>query len=378
MAKSSLTKIMYIAGFMGAVTVVTMVLAVLSYQKAKDADNKLGALIFPTELVGDTSDGEFNVTTIASFDFTGVANASKSIPSNFTAFSLGSYTANDTIAFQSDGYLRLNSSAFTVTITPNSAVSSIEHEKAVYLFNTAINIPSGGSVTCSSSLRISTLGLALQPFSTAVGDSASDYRLASGVLTTGDDSTSLSAKFLVTATKIYTYYGRSTLSRTASSNYAAFSFVKFAAPTSANTFHDYSIKWDKKDSSITWILDGKTVRRITDTGRLISRDFMAADRGGVEEGIFPQSVKCGFGMETFLDHYPPCVETVPTADSGLTCIRVSAEQTGLVLLDTGVYLHPHVFNGTAAFVNTNANATYRDFGQGGILDVKDFLIQDAI
>lgn len=266
-----------------------------------------------------------------------------------------------------DGRLVINSYPFNNTL-PNL----VDHFKFFLAANQPFTIPAYGEFSYSATINMAAIGVENQPFGAQVQDTQSDFRLASAGMNVIDERTGLAFEFFVTNTKIYAIYERLEFARYNLGPYYAFTFAIPVANTTANAINRLSINLNGAEKTARWIINGVEVYKVCTTGSLISRSLMVNDYGGVEEQVFPTSVRVAFGTFSFLEAYSPCNVMVPAAGSTFVC-QYPANESGLVSLNSpGTQFYPRSGPPTpATFVENGTNPAYRLFGQGVIMGISD-------
>lgn len=244
-------------------------------------------------------------------------------------FAAGPFVGNDGLETTSNQGLRVVSPgvnpitglpAFTSTLgqegspdNPFSLPGGIDHVKwLVYANNTATSGYPGFDCIPGQELQFDawvsgrSYGNEFHPFGIAVADPDDDIRLANPAVPTIDFENFLVADFFLTNKRIYALYERLPFNRTATNNYAAFTYAIPVAERLPHQQHKLTIGYDKSRNLIRWYVGGKEVFRVTRPGyRLASNEHLVIDHGGVEEDVVSRQRNIGFGTFTLLDAASP-------------------------------------------------------------------------
>ena len=240
-------------------------------------------------------------------------------------FSAGPFVGNDGVATTSNKGLRVAPSAtnpstgmpaFSLTLgqegsadNPFGLPAGIDHVKWLVYANaiSTMGYPGfdalpGRELTFDSWVSAQSYGNEQHPFGSAVADPDDDIRLAASAMPTIDFETYLVSDFFMTNKRIYAVYERLPFGRTATDNYAAFTYAIPVADRKPGQQHHLTIGYDRSANVIRWLVNDVEVFRVTRPGyRLPSRQYMILDHGGVERDVVCNQRDFGFGMFTLLD-----------------------------------------------------------------------------
>ena len=240
-------------------------------------------------------------------------------------FAAGPFVGNDGVATTSNKGLRVappatNPStgmpAFSLTLgqegapdNPFGLPGGIDHVKWLVYANaiSTMGYPGfdavpGRELTFDSWVTGQSYGNELHPFGSAVADPDDDIRLAASAMPTIDFETYLVSDFFLTNKRIYAVYERLPFGRTATNNYAAFTYAIPVADRKPGQQHHLTIGYDRSANVIRWLVNDVEVFRVTRPGyRLPSRQYMILDHGGVEQDVVCNQRDFGFGTFTLLD-----------------------------------------------------------------------------
>ncbi|TCV92377.1 hypothetical protein EC912_10784 [Luteibacter rhizovicinus] len=291
-------------------------------------------------------------------------------------FTAGSYVGDDGIVSTGPHGLRVVSTglspysgepAFTRTIGQEhengGLPGALDHVKWLAFMNhtASTGLPGfdavpGQTLSCAAIMGGQTFGTKHHPFGNNVIDADDDLRLASVAQTVLDFESFIVFDFFITNKHIYAYYERLPFGRTAMHNYAAFAFAIPVADYRPGDVHRLRIAYDRSARLTRWLVDEREVYRVDRIGRLIDRDYMTIDLGGIEEDVAPRQLDCGMGTFTLLDGHLP-------------------SDRGLVRLSEAPYFNPEF--GAPVPENFADNLSLyvdRIFGQGAELKVKRYSV----
>jgi Family of unknown function (DUF6081) len=129
----------------------------------------------------------------------------------------------------------------------------------------------GQELTCETWISGRTFGTAAHPFGTAIFRANDDLRLASVAMNTIDFETFMVFDFFLTNEGIYALYERLPFGRTASDNYAAFTYQVRVASRSPGDSHHLRISHDRTAGTVRWSIGGTKVFRVSRLGRRLDR-----------------------------------------------------------------------------------------------------------
>ncbi|WP_234347229.1 DUF6081 family protein [Streptomyces specialis] len=165
------------------------------------------------------------------------------------------------------------------------------------------DIPDTGSISCRHRLSGQTFGTEDHPFGDAVTDPASDLRLASVGMVSGDVQSNAIADFWITDSTIYAMYERLP---TPGATYASYTYAVPVASRTPDRAHDLEIRYDQGGRRVTWIVDGRQKLQTDRIGtRAFDRRHLMIDHGGTEERLTLNQVTCGLALATILDGARP-------------------------------------------------------------------------
>jgi hypothetical protein len=241
-------------------------------------------------------------------------------------FSAGVYVGDDGVATTGRDGLRVvptgthpatGEPAFTRTISQESdngfgLPGGLDHVKWLVYMNHAassgfpgFDAEPGRELSCSATISGRTYGTQGHPFGAGVANANDDPRLAAAALSTIDYETSMVFDFVLTNERIYASYQRLPFARTATNNYAAFSFMVPVGNRTPADRHRLRIAYDRAAGTVRWLVNGREVHRVSRIGLRLDRAYMTLDHGGVEARVAPRQLDCGMGMLTLLDAYRP-------------------------------------------------------------------------
>jgi hypothetical protein len=261
--------------------------------------------------------------------------------------------------------------AFTKTVEPehiSGLPGGLDHVKWLVYMNhlSSRNVPGfdaqwNHELSCSTSMNGATYGTEYHPFGGNVSNSQKDVRLATYAMNTIDFESYMVFDFMFTNEMVYAIYERLPFGRTASNNYAAFTYAIPVKARSPWTNHHLSISYDQRGGVVRWVIDGVEVFSVSSIGyRLPHPEWMIIDHGGTEQWVTMNQLACGMGMFTMLD-------------------GTSSWGSGLVRLSTApnFYYHPHVNSWGQWFVDENSSYSSRIFGQGAYFQVGTYSVQST-
>lgn len=214
----------------------------------------------------------------------------------------------------------------------------------------------GQTLSCDVVMGGHTLGTQFHPFGSHVIDANDDLRLAALAQVTIDFESYMVFDFFITNQHIYAYYERLPFGRTATHNYAAFSFAIPVASYRPGDVHHLRIAYNRAAGVTRWLIDGLEVYRVDRIGRLIDRAHMTIDLGGTEEDVAPRQLDCGMGTFTLLDGHRP-------------------SDIGLVRLSESPYFNPALGEPVPENFTDNLSLyANRLFGQGATLNVHRYVV----
>ena len=293
-------------------------------------------------------------------------------------FSAGPYVGDDGVVTTGRRGLRVVSSgtnqrtgepAFVRTIGQEhengGLPGSLDHVKWLVYMNhqSSAGFPGfdavrGQELSCETWAGGRTFGTRFHPFGEAVIDPEDDLRLASVAQNLIDFETFMVFDFFMTNQRIYAFYERLPFGRSATDNYAAFSYMVPVAENRPGQLRHLRIAYDRARGTVRWLLDEREVFRVDRIGHRIDREFMTLDHGGDEEVVSPRQLDCGMGQFSLLDAHLP---------SGTGLVRLSDAP--------GFYFDPEV--GPPAperFVDDRSLLSNRLFGQGAELLVRRYVV----
>ena len=244
-------------------------------------------------------------------------------------FGAGPFVGNDGVATTSNKGLRvappaINPStgmpAFSLTLGQEGAADNpfglpagIDHVKWLVYANaiSTMGYPGfdavpGRELTFDAWVSGQSYGNEQHPFGSAVADPDDDIRLAASAMPTIDFETFLVSDFFLTNKRIYAVYERLPFGRTATDNYAAFTYAVPVADRKPNQQHHLTIGYDRSANVMRWLVNDVEVFRVTRPGfRLPSQQYLILDHGGVERDVVCKQRNFGFGLFTLLDAGSP-------------------------------------------------------------------------
>lgn len=203
-----------------------------------------------------------------------------------------------------------------------------------------------------------TFGTGGHPFGGAVANAQDDTRLAAVAMNAVDFESFMVFDFLLTNERVYALYERLPFGRSEANNYASFTFQIPVAARAPGDDHNLKVAYDRTAGTVRWLIGEEEVFRVDQIGRLIDRQYMLLDRGGVEEVVSPRQLNCGMGTFTLIDGHGPT-------------------DTGLVKLSNApdYYFSPPIgAPSPEAFVDGASLAESRLFGQGAELRLRQFVV----
>lgn len=200
-------------------------------------------------------------------------------------------------------------------------------------------------------------GAACHPFGAAVRDPDTDPRLAAGAFIAIDPETGVVCDFTLTNGRVYALYER--LPRQGSAR-SAFTYVVPVADRVPDQKHELAISYCRGSATVTWWLDGVRVLQVDELGRrVLDREFLAIDHGGVDEDVAPQQFTFGLAMFTLLE-------------------AAGSDGRGLVRLAPEPDAYAPVRDGTSpSFVDESGAVESRVWGQGLRMHVRRFEVSTA-
>jgi uncharacterized protein DUF6081 len=240
-------------------------------------------------------------------------------------FGAGPFVGNDGVATTSNKGLRVappatnpatGLPAFSLTLgqegasdNPFGLPGGIDHVKWLVYANAissagypGFDAVPGRELTFDSWVNGQSYGNEQHPFGSAVADPDDDIRLAASAMPTIDFETYLVSDFFLTNKRIYAVYERLPFGRTATDNYAAFTYAIPVADRKPGQQHHLTIGYDRSANVIRWLVNDVEVFRVTRPGfRLPSRQYMILDHGGEERDVACRQRDLGLGMFTLLD-----------------------------------------------------------------------------
>lgn len=149
------------------------------------------------------------------------------------------------------------------------------------------------------------------------GIDRNDIRLGAGSLVTLETNVLLTADFFISNNAIYTLYER--LPNGLPPAYSSFTSLKYICERKTNQIDKLAVKWDKFNSTIEWLIDGKIVARVDNpglipnytysNGKIYNTDFFptyVTPYGSVPDkntdSIIINSIVTGPGMFTLMDN----------------------------------------------------------------------------
>ncbi|EGG21583.1 hypothetical protein DFA_01469 [Cavenderia fasciculata] len=362
------------------VFLISLLVALYTFNK----DLKLHFISLSNSTINTSSSSSSSSMSIKqSYDFTKLdAQEHIEIPEQWYYFGFGDFVGNQGIQSivkeGGSGFLRIDSNPFTLTHP-----SVLDHVKWLALTKESVAVPENGSLTCSFKVRANTLGADRHPFGDAIRDAKNDPRLAMGVVNSLDFETMLVADFAMAGNSLYAIYERLPFAK---GDYASFTYmIPIATDIDPAAFLDLAITWDHPTKTVRWIVGGKVVYQVDRIGYQISREYVAVDRGGVEELAFPRSISCGFGTFSLLDSAETChIDSTSSSMSsslGKRCHRSKQTDTSLVRLDQNKESsRPYVRarhsddSNQQPFVDEQSLESSRLFNQGAIIDIQSIII----
>lgn len=256
--------------------------------------------------------------------------------------------------------------AFDITLAPESRNGGIpganDHAKwlAYMTGQSTTGFPGfdarrGAALSGTARLTGRTFGTELHPFGTAVDDPDLDLRLAAFGMTTIDVESWMVFDFLLTKRRIYVIYERLPFGRTRENEYAAFTYAVPVGTRHEHDVHQATVSYDRAAGTVTWLLDGVEVCRVTRIGRrLDTREHLLIDLGGVEQSVEPRQLAFGMGLFTLLDG---------ALGTGPGLVRLS---------DTVSYYSPATAACPLQFVDEHSLPQSRLFGQGAEISIVSY------
>jgi hypothetical protein len=218
-------------------------------------------------------------------------------------------------------------------------------------------------LSCSTSMNGATYGTEHHPFGGYVANHQSDVRLATYAMNTIDFQSYMVFDFMFTNEMVYAIYERLPFGRTASNNYAAFTYAIPVKARSAWTNHNLSISYDQRGGVVRWIIDGVEVFSVSSIGyRLPQTEWMIIDHGGTEQWVTMNQLACGMGMFTMLDG-------VSDGGWGGGLVRLSSVPN--------FYYVPYMSSWEQWFFDYNSSDSSRIFGQGAFFQVGTYSVQST-
>jgi hypothetical protein len=244
-------------------------------------------------------------------------------------FGIGPYIGNDGVATTSNKGLRVappgvnpitGLPAFSLTLGQEGAADNpfglpggVDHVKWLVYANAiastgfpGFDVHPGRELTFDAWISGQSYGNEQHPFGSAVVDPDDDIRLAASAMPTIDFETFLVADFFFTNKRIYAVYERLPFARTATDNYAAFTYVIPVGTRVPGQQHHVTIGYDRSANVLRWLVNDVEVFRVTRPGyRLPSREYMVLDHGGEDRDVVCRQRDLGLGMFTLLDAAGP-------------------------------------------------------------------------
>jgi len=185
-----------------------------------------------------------------------------------------------------------------------------------------------------------------------VSNSQTDPRLASFAMNTIDHESYMVFDFMFTNEKIYAIYERLPFGRSATNNYAAFTYAIPVGTRTRNGSHQVSITYNRSSGTVSWKLNGTEVYSVNTIGRRLPRQYMVIDHGGTEQWVDMRQLNCGMGMFTLLD---------ASMSGGAGLVRLSS--------NSNFYYLPSVGTSALSFVDEASQQSSRLFKQGAAFTV---------
>ena len=291
-------------------------------------------------------------------------------------FGAGTFTGNNGLVSTSASGLSVRAPgthpttgqpAFTLGVAPEAASGlpgALDHVKWLAYMNTTsswgypgFNVATTEKLTCSTTMSGRTYGTEFHPFGTAVSNTQADPRLASFAMNTIDFESYMVFDFMFTNEKVYVIYERLPFGRTATNNYAAFTYAIPVASRTPTSSHQMSIVYNRATGTVNWRLDGTAVYSVNTIGMRLPRQYMVIDHGGVEQPVDMRQLNCGMGMFTLLD---------ASMSGGAGLARLSST--------AGFYFLPTAGTSALPFVDDLSQPGSRLFGQGASFTVGSYSV----
>ncbi|HYH95012.1 DUF6081 family protein [Hyalangium sp.] len=296
----------------------------------------------------------------------------------------GPYTTNDGNTTILSNGLRVvakgtnpetNRPAFSLTLDQekdNGGVpSTFDHVKFLAYMNSmstagfpGFDTVEGKEFACVARMTGQTFGTRAHPFGVRVDNANADLRLASFAMANIDVESYMVFDFFITNRRIYAFYERLPFGRTATNNYASFSYAIPVKNRTRDQVHDLSIAYDRTAGTVRWIVDGKELYRVTQVGRRLpasDNKYLMLDLGGVEQDIKLNQLDCGMATFSLLD-------------------GSVGSQPGLVRLSSDlVYYSPTTgAPNLQTFVDETSQDSSRLFGQGAEFRVGEYKVTNTV
>ncbi len=224
----------------------------------------------------------------------------------FSFFGMDGFQADDGQYFvDCDHAFSISSDPFTSWSPPNGNSNAKDNYKFFIISNDEWIIPSDGELTFVFQASAQVFGVEDAPFPRQVAEE-NDLRYGAGQIGVIDPMTGLSFAFIITNDRVYGLYQRSPEQRQIfNSNYAAFTLVfPLKDRDCAEHIECMSLSFHSDANYVTYnVADGKGFTLHSTGGLSLIHRFMVANYGGLEELVWPASLRVAFGTASYLDWY---------------------------------------------------------------------------
>lgn len=219
------------------------------------------------------------------------------------------------------------------------------------------DVPKGHTLAFRTRMSGRVFGVGDHPFGAAVPDPQTDLRPAAAAFSVIDVETLTLFDIFITNRRLYAFYERLPAP---GARYAAFSHAMPVADRVPNQWHDLEIRFDEAAGAVTWLVDGRIVRRVDRLGRRPEdRTHLLIDLGGSDEEVAPRQLAGALGLFAILDGKGP---------DGRGLVRLTDAPNCYYAPDLGA---PH----PQRFVDEESLPENRLWGQGARLDAEYFAVR---
>ena len=292
-------------------------------------------------------------------------------------FGAGTFTGNNGVATTSSLGLTVRAPgthpttglpAFSLSVAPEASSGlpgGLDHVKWLAYMNTmsswgyaGFSVATNEQFKCTTTISGRTYGTEYHPFGSAVSNSQTDPRLATFAMNTIDFESYMVFDFMFTNETIYAIYERLPFGRTATNNYAAFTYAIPVGTRTPTSSHTVSITYNRSDRTVSWKIGGVEVFNVSTIGRRLARQYMIIDHGGTERTVDMRQLNCGMGTFTLLD---------ASMSGGAGLVRLSSNANFYYLPSVGT-------SSPLSFLDELSQPGSRLFGQGAEFTVKSFSV----